>query len=74
MDTYKDVFVEFYYDKKRQVIYQKCADGSAYKFEKGTSNWLILEDRIPNTAVLVHRKVVERMEDHWSDLFEKMNR
>ncbi len=71
VDTYKDVFVDFYYDEKRQVVFQKGADGSAYKFEKGILNWFVHEGEIPTDAVLVHRKVVERMEDNWSDLFEK---
>ena len=73
VDTYKDVFVDFYYDERRQVIYQKCADGSTFKFEKGTPDWLILDGQIPNTAVPVHRRVAERMEDNWSDLFKKIN-
>ena len=37
------------------------------KFEKGTFRWLISEDKIPDTAVSVHRKVAERLEDSLND-------
>ncbi len=73
VDTYKDVFVKYYYDERKQVLYQACTDGDIFKFEKGKFDWLIFEGKIPATAELVNRKVAERLEDNWSDLFAKLS-
>lgn len=69
---YKDIFVVYFYDEKKRKIYQCNATGEAYCLTKGSPEWLIMADVIPDEAVVVDRKFAETIEDTWNQSFWKM--
>lgn len=69
---YKDVFVVYFYDEKYKKIYQCNATGEAYCLTKGSPEWLIMADVIPEEAVVVDRKFAETTEDSWNQSFWEM--
>ena len=72
VELYKDVFVAYFYDKKKKKLYQCNAMGEAYCLKKGSPEWLIMADVIPEEAVVVSRKFAETTEDAWNQAFWKM--
>lgn len=69
---YKDVFVAYFYDEKKKKIYQSNVVGKTFCLTKGTPEWLVVEDVIPEKAVVVNRKFAESIEDTWNQSFWKM--
>ena len=69
---YKDVFVLYFYDEKKKKIYQSNVAGKTFCLSKGSPEWLMVEDVIPEKAVVVNRKFAESTEDTWNQIFWKM--
>lgn len=68
---YKDVFVVYFYDEDNKKIYQCNAAGEAYCLTKGSAEWLIMADVIPDEAVVVDRKFAESTEDDWNQSLDR---
>lgn len=62
---YKDLFVCYYIDRESEMIYQVCMDGTKFYLEKGNPDWNSTET-LPDTAVLIDRKLAEKTEDEWN--------
>lgn len=61
---YKDLFVDYYIDRDREIIYQYCADGTCFALKKGEGEWKPAE--LPDGLEMVRRADAERMEDYWN--------
>ena len=66
---YKDLFVNFYVDDNKGVLYQIGADGESHVLKKGKPQWNELEGSVPKKARSVTRKEAERIEDNWAEPF-----
>lgn len=69
---YKDVFVSFYIDEVKGMLYQQDTSGEIYALKKGLPQWKAVA-RIPKTAMQVERKYAERLEDNWNEPFWKLH-
>lgn len=61
---YKDLFVDYYIDRDREIIYQYCADGTCFALAKGDGEWKSAE--LPDGLEGVRRVEAERLEDCWN--------
>lgn len=68
VDTFKDLFVTFYYDQENQRMFQICADGENYVIAREDLQAKPWEGDLPENAVVVNRKYAERIEDNWEEL------
>ena len=68
VDTFKDLFVTFYYDQENQRMFQFCADGENYVIGRDDLQAKPWKGVIPENAVVVNRKFAERIEDNWGEL------
>ena len=66
---YKDLFVNFYVDDNKGVLYQIGADGESHVLKKGKPQWNELEGNVSKKARSVNRKEAERIEDNWAEPF-----
>lgn len=66
---YKDLFVEYYVDENKGVLYQISADGESVALKKGKPQWNPLESNVPKKARSITRKEAERIEDNWAEPF-----
>lgn len=73
VDTFKDLFVTFYYDREMQRMIQVCADGSRYVIARSDLQAKPLEGDVPETAITVARRYAERIEDNWSEDYDLQN-
>ena len=67
VDTFKDLFVTFYYDREEQRMIQICVSGENYVIAKSDlqgQHWIW---EIPKNAVMVNRRYAERIEDNWGE-------
>lgn len=69
---YKDVFVSFYIDEVKGMLYQQDTSGKIYALKKGLPQWKEAA-RIPKTVMQVERKYAERLEDNWNEPFWKLH-
>ena len=70
VDTFKDLFVTFYYDRERQRLIQICESGENYVIAKSDlreGHWIW---EIPKGAVVVNRRYAERIEDNWREEYD----
>ncbi len=70
---YKDLFVSYYLDEAKSVLYQLDTSGDCYWLKKGLPQWKPLEGAIPKKAVQLSRKDAERIEDNWAEPFWKQH-
>ena len=61
---YKDLFVDYYIDRNREIIYQYCADDTCFALAKGDGEWKPAE--LPDGLEGVRRVEAERLEDYWN--------
>ncbi|MBQ4068159.1 MAG: bifunctional (p)ppGpp synthetase/guanosine-3',5'-bis(diphosphate) 3'-pyrophosphohydrolase [Lachnospiraceae bacterium] len=66
---YKDVFVVYFYDYEQGVLYQCNAMGEAYRLIKGSPEWVIMGEVIPEDILVVNRKYAEITEELWNQEF-----
>lgn len=66
---YKDLFVNFYVDDNKGVLYQIGADGESHVLKKGKPQWNELEGNVSKKTRSVNRKEAERIEDNWAEPF-----
>lgn len=66
---YKDLFVEYFVDENKGVLYQISADGESVVLKKGKPQWNPLESSVPKKARSITRKEAERIEDNWAEPF-----
>jgi len=62
---FKELFVEFYHDVKKEMLYQVCKDGTAFSLKKGEIAWKPFKGEIPHTATRLTRASAEYLEDGW---------
>ena len=65
---YKDVFVTYYVDEAKGVLYQHDTNGDIFALSKGIPQWKE-ETKISKRAVQLERKHAERIEDNWNEPF-----
>ena len=64
---YKDLFVRFYFDVEKELIYQADVSGSVYILKKGDPEWTRQDGVVPEGARQISRRYAERLEDNWQD-------
>lgn len=64
---FKDLFVEYYIDDEKDVIYQVSTDNTIYMFGRDDCCWRQIEDSLPDGLRQLHRKAAERIEDNWAE-------
>lgn len=73
VNTYKDLFVKYYFDEKQFCLYQVSADGvKTYKTSDDMA-WLKFDDDLPNDVICIPRDLAERVEDDWDNKREPVN-
>lgn len=66
---YKDLFVSYYIDEEKGLLYQADAGGELHVLKKGKPEWKTQIASVPKKAQPIHRKYAERVEDNWNDPF-----
>ena len=66
---YKDLFVEYFVDDNKGILYQISADGESVVLKKGKPQWNPLENGVSKKARPINRKEAERIEDNWAEPF-----
>lgn len=66
---YKDLFVTYFLDETKGLLYQCGTDGESHVLKKGKPEWLPLETKISKNAIPIGRKYAERIEDNWAEPF-----
>ena len=64
---YKDLFVRYFVDDSKDVLYQVSADSEGYVMKKDRLQWKPLKTKVPKKARQIHRREAERIEDNWND-------
>lgn len=62
--TFKDIFVTFFADLEKNVIYQ-TADAGNYVLSKDEPEWKDYEGKLPDEIVALTRNQAEQMESEW---------
>ena len=70
---FKDLFVAYFLDEDKEMMYQVCETGENFVLKKGKPRWFKFDGKIPKKAECVYRKVAERIEDNWADPFWKLH-
>lgn len=73
VDSFKALFVEFWYDKDSGRIFQVCGE-EKYVISRErliAEQWL---GPIPESAVSVNRKYAERVEDNWNEEYDRLHK
>lgn len=66
---YKDLFVAYFVDDNKGMLYQISDDGNHVVLKKGKPQWNAFEGKVPKKARRVERKEAERIEDNWAEPF-----
>lgn len=66
---FKDLFVDFFVDTDKHIIYQRCCAGESYVFTAESGTWKPFEGDIPEGAIPTARTDAERLEDIWGDVY-----
>lgn len=66
VDTFKDLFVEFFYDRENEQMFQVCT-GETIVIARSNLQALPFSGPVPEDAVRVSRKYAERIEDNWAE-------
>ena len=73
VNTYKDLFVKYYFDEHRFWLYQISDDGmNSYKTTDGAA-WLRFNGDLPPDAICIPRELAERIEEDWDEKREPVN-
>ena len=64
---YKDLFVRYFVNDSKGVLYQVSAYGEGYVMKKGKLQWKPLKTKVPKKARQIDPKEAERIEDNWTD-------
>ena len=65
---YKNLFVRYFVNDSKGVLYQVSADGEGYVMKKSKLQWKPLKTEVPKKARQIHRREAERIEDNWNDV------
>lgn len=66
---FKDLFVTFFCEEEKEILYQISDDGEAWIMSRETMTWNPFEGTTPKTARWMHRREAERIEDNWREEF-----
>lgn len=66
---YKDLFVDFYVDDDKGILWQISADGETHVLKKGKPQWNVVNTKVSGKARPCARKEAERIEDNWAEPF-----
>ena len=69
---YKDVFVTYYMDEAKGMLYQQDTNGEIFALKKGIPQWNSIS-KISKNVIQVERKHAERVEDNWNEPFWKLH-
>ncbi len=66
---FKDLFVTYYVDDNKGLLYQIYADGTELVLKKGKPQWNPLESKMSKKARQIERKEAEGIEENWAEPF-----
>jgi len=70
VDSFKDLFVEFWFDRENLRMYQNFA-GEKYVIARDNLQAQPYSGEIPKNAIKVGRKYAERIEDNWNEEYDR---
>jgi len=70
VDSFKDLFVEYWFDRENLRIYQNFA-GEKFVIAQNCLQAQPYSNEIPKTAIKVGRKYAERIEDNWNEEYDR---
>lgn len=70
VDSFKDLFVEFWFDRENLRMYQNFA-GEKYVTARNNLQVQPYSGEIPKNAIKVDRKYAERIEDNWNEEYDR---
>lgn len=70
---YKDLFVDFFVDDDKGILWQISADGETHVLKKGKPQWNVVETKVSGKARSCTRKEAERIEENWAEPFWKVH-
>lgn len=70
---YKDLFVKYFVDDDKGLLYMISDDGDDAILKKGKPQWNPLDSSVSKTARPISRKDAERIEDNWAEPFWEMH-
>lgn len=73
VNTFKDLFVEFWYDEENEMEFQVFGD-ERYVISRANLRAQQYTGTIPESAVRVNRKYAERMEDNWAEEYDRQQK
>lgn len=74
VNTYKDLFVKYYFDEENEMLFQYDSYGEVHYRTRNSPEWLeFTGEPSPNIRQL-ERKVAEKMEDIWEEPFWEMHK
>jgi hypothetical protein len=74
VDTFKDLFVNFYYDQENQRMIQVCADGENFVIARTDLQAKPMVGEVPENVIAVSRKYAERIEANWGEEYNQKQR
>ena len=66
---YKDLFVSYFVDENKGLLYQIGEDGTRVVLKKGKPQWNEFDGKMPKKVRQIERKEAERIEDNWAEPF-----
>ena len=73
VNTFKDLFVEFWYDEEHEMEFQVFGD-EKYVISRANLQAKPYTGTIPESAIRVNRKYAERMEDNWAEEYDRQHK
>jgi|GEM_PF-24740 O-acetyl-ADP-ribose deacetylase (regulator of RNase III) len=66
LDLFKELFVIYYVDEAKGILYEYSFDGSTRIFIKSNPQWLDFYDEIPDDTRPISLKAANNFEDNWN--------
>ena len=66
---YKDLFVSYFVDENKGLLYQISEDGTSFFLKKGKPQWIEFDGKMPKKVRQIERREAERIEDNWAEPF-----
>lgn len=62
-NLFKDIFVQFYYQDMREMMFQVCLSGEVYFFDARDLEWKVYEQNLPDGMERITRQCAEQLEE-----------
>ena len=75
LDLFKELFVNYYVDEAKGILYEYALNGTTRIFLKSEPRWLDFYDDIPDDAKPISFKTANNFEDNWNKpLWDKVDK